>query len=68
VTSQSRYGPFPATVRATGNLALTACGILLVLDLFTPRQPIELASIILAITGVGLRIEASIRDGRTTGS
>jgi hypothetical protein len=59
MTSESRHGPFPATVRATGNL--------LVLDLFAPRRAIELASIILALAGVGLRVEAAIRDRRTTG-
>jgi hypothetical protein len=66
MTFQSRVGPSAATVRAAGNLALLVCGILLVLDMLASRRQVELVSIILVIAGVGLRIEAAIRD-RTTG-
>jgi hypothetical protein len=67
MTSESRVGPPAATVRAAGNLALLVSGVLLLLDLLSSREQVELASIILVIAGVGLRIEAAIRD-RSTGS
>jgi hypothetical protein len=39
---------------------LTVCGVLLVLDLFAWRRTVELGAIVLALVGVGLRIEAAI--------
>jgi hypothetical protein len=66
MTSQSRVGSSTATVRAAGNLALSVCGMLLLLDVLDPKRQVELALVILVIAGVGLRIEAAIRD-RTTG-
>lgn len=66
MTSQSRAGSSAATVRAAGNLALLVCGVLLLLDTLAARRQVELALVVLVIAGVGLRIEAAIRD-RTTG-
>ncbi|MGI5233407.1 hypothetical protein [Actinoallomurus sp. CA-142502] len=40
-------------------------GVLLLLDVLSPRVQVELASILLVIAGVGLRIEAAIRDRAT---
>ncbi|GLY76538.1 hypothetical protein Airi01_048050 [Actinoallomurus iriomotensis] len=60
--SESRVGSPAATA---GNLALLVSGVLLLLDVLSPRVQVELASILLVIAGVGLRIEAAIR-GRAT--
>lgn len=63
--SESRPGSPAATVRAAGNLALSVSGVLLLLDVLSPRVQVELAAILLVIAGVGLRIEAAIRDRAT---
>lgn len=63
--SESRVGSPAATVRAAGNLALLVSGVLLLLDVLSPRVQVELASILLVIAGAGLRIEAAIRDRAT---
>lgn len=62
MTSDSRVGAPAATVRAAGNFVLLVSGVLLLLDLFAARRQVELVSILLVIAGVGLRIEAAIRD------
>jgi hypothetical protein len=65
VTSENRVGSPVASVRAVGDLALFVSGVLLFADLLSPRWQVGLASIILVIAGVGLRIEAAIRDRNT---
>jgi hypothetical protein len=64
MVSESRGASPVATVRAVGNLLLSVSAVLLLLDMLSRRGQIEIASIILVIAGVGLRIEAAIR-GRT---
>jgi threonine/homoserine efflux transporter RhtA len=65
MTSRSRVGSSAATVRAAGNVALLVCGMLLLLNMLASRRQVELISIILAVAGVGLRIEVAIRDRAT---
>ncbi|GAA4559512.1 hypothetical protein GCM10023193_17080 [Planotetraspora kaengkrachanensis] len=48
------------TVRGVGNLALTVALLLIVLHTQAPRDWSALAIVVLAVIGVGLRIEAAI--------
>jgi hypothetical protein len=65
MVSESRVGSPVATVRAVANVFLSVSAVLLLLDLLSRRGQVEIASIIFVIAGVGLRIEAAIRDGAT---
>jgi heme/copper-type cytochrome/quinol oxidase subunit 4 len=56
--------PSAQTVRAAGNFALTICAVLLVLAGLTPHAWAALAALVLAIVGVGARIEAAILANR----
>ncbi|GAA4483528.1 hypothetical protein GCM10023191_005210 [Actinoallomurus oryzae] len=62
MVSKSRGASPVATVRAVGNLLLSVSAVLLLLDMLSREGQIEIASIIFVIAGVGLRIEAAIRD------
>ncbi len=56
--------PPPSTVRAFGNIALTACAALFALLILAPRPWGATAVIALAVIGAGCRIEAAIRETR----
>lgn len=54
--------PGAAGVRAVGNLALTACALLFVLVALSPRAWGATGVLVLAVVGVGARIEAAVLD------
>lgn len=66
--SSAQERPSAQAVRAFGNLTLTACLVLVVLDALSSRPWTSVAVIGLAIVGTGARVEAAIHDSRERGA
>jgi len=50
------------TVRAFGNIALTVCAVLAILNMLTKHRGIPLLVTVLAIIGIGARIESAVHS------